>query len=98
VTIANAAQIQKTVADPLAQYETLAPLWQKSRAVCSGERFVKSLDSLLDTARFTNLLLPFSPTMTQRQYDFYKSEAELPGITAEFAKMLEEDFHNHLRR
>lgn len=88
MTIANAAQIQKTVADPLAQYETLAPLWQKSRAVCSGERFVKSLDSLLDTTRFTNLLLPFSPTMTQRQYDFYKSEAELPGITAEFSKML----------
>ncbi|WP_396189744.1 DUF4055 domain-containing protein [Flavobacterium sp.] len=85
----NAAQASvKTVADPNASYESLKPLWNKSRAVCSGERFVKDYDSAVDTLRFNNLLIPFSPTMTQQQYDFYKAEAELPGITAQFSKML----------
>ena len=85
----NAAQASvKTVADPNASYESLKPLWTKSRAVCSGERFVKDYDASIDTARFNNLLIPFSPTMTQQQYDFYRAEAELPGITAQFSKML----------
>jgi hypothetical protein len=85
----NAAQASvKTVADPNASYESLKPLWNKSRAVCSGERFVKDFDSTIDTIRFSNLLIPFSPSMSQQQYDFYKSEAELPGITAQFSKML----------
>jgi hypothetical protein len=85
----NAAQASvKTVADPNASYESLKPLWTKSRAVCSGERFVKDYDAAVDVNRFTNLLIPFSPTMSQKQYDFYKAEAELPGITAQFSKML----------
>lgn len=86
MAIANAAQAAvKTVADPNASYESLKPLWNKSRAICSGERFVKDLDGLVS---MSNMLIPFSPSMSQRQYDFYKSEAELPGITAQFAKML----------
>lgn len=85
----NAAQASvKTVADPNASYESLKPLWNKSRAVCSGERFVKDFDSTIDVLRFSNLLIPFSPSMTQDQYNFYKAEAELPGITAQFSKML----------
>lgn len=89
MAIINAAQAAvKTVADPNASYESLKPLWVKSRAVCSGERFVKDYDSLVDSNSFTNLLIPFSPTMTQRQYNFYKAEAELPGIVAQFARML----------
>lgn len=85
----NAAQASvKTVADPNASYESLKPLWNKSRAVCSGERFVKDYDAAVDTSTFKNLLIPFSPSMTQMQYDFYKAEAELPGITAQFSKML----------
>jgi hypothetical protein len=86
MAIINAAQAAvKTVADPNASYESLKPLWNKSRAVCSGERFVKDLDGIVS---LDNMLIPFSPTMTQSQYEFYKAEAELPGITAQFAKML----------
>lgn len=89
MAIVNAAQASvKTVADPNAAYESLKPLWNKSRAVCSGERFVKSFDNFIDKISFTNLLIPFSPSMTQQQYDFYKAEAELPGITAQFSKMI----------
>lgn len=89
MAIVNAAQSSvKTVADPNASYDSLKPLWDKSRAVCSGERYVKEFDDVVDTIRFTNLLIPFSPSMSQAQYEFYKAEAELPGITAQFAKML----------
>ena len=88
MAIANAADKTKTVAAPNAKYESLKPLWNRSRAVCGGERFVKDFDNVLDTMSFTNLLIPFSPSMTPAQYKFYKAEAELPGITAQFAKML----------
>jgi hypothetical protein len=88
MAVVNAAQANKTVADPIAEYESLKPLWQKSRAVCSGERFVKDYDSYVDVVGFRNLLIPFSPSMTQKQYDFYRAEAELPGIVSQFAKML----------
>jgi len=89
MAIKNAAQAAvKTVADPNAAYESLKPLWNRCRAFCSGERFVKDFDSLLDTTSYTNLLIPFSPSMTPEQYSFYKAEAELPGITAQFAKMI----------
>ncbi len=88
-TVANAAQaVVKSVADPNAIYETLKPLWDKSRAACSGERYVKDYDRILDNVRFTNLLIPFSPSMTDEQYRFYRAEAEWPGITSQFSKML----------
>jgi len=89
MAIINAAQSAiKTVADPNAAYESLKFLWNKVRAICSGERFVKDFDNYIDNVMFSNILLPFSPSMTQAQYTFYKSEAELPGITLQFAKML----------
>lgn len=89
MAVINAAQASiKTVSDPNASYESLKPLWNKSRAVCSGERFVKDYDSVVDVHTFTNLLIPFSPSMSQSQYNFYKAEAELPGITAQFSKMI----------
>jgi hypothetical protein len=82
----NAAQAAvKTVADPNASYESLKPLQARCKAVCSGERFVKDSDRLVS---MSNFLIPFSPSMSQAQYDFFKAEAELPGITAQFAKML----------
>lgn len=84
----NAPQHHKTVDAPRIEYESLKPLWDKSRAICSGERYTKEYDSIVDTNYFNNLLIPFSPTMSQGQYNFYKAEAELPGITAQFAKML----------
>jgi hypothetical protein len=89
MSITNAAQSAvKTVADPNAAYESLKPLWNKSRAVCSGERYVKAYDGIIDPVSFSNLLIPFSPSMTQAQYNFYKAEAELPGIVSQFAKLL----------
>lgn len=84
----NAIQQHKTVADPIASYESMIPIWRKNRAICAGERYAKEFDNNLDTLRFSNLLVPFSTNMTPSQYEFYKAEAELPGITAEYAKML----------
>jgi len=89
MAVTNAAQSKvKTVADPNAKYESLLDLWKRNRAVCGGERFVKDFDGTLDVLSFTNLLIPFSPSMTPEQFQFYKAEAELPGITSQFAKML----------
>jgi len=86
MAIINAAQaVVKTVADPNAAYESMLPLWTKCEAVCSGERFVKDLDGIVSLG---NMLIPFSPSMTQQQYDFFKAEAELPGISAQFSRML----------
>ena len=82
----NAVQRAKTVADPCAVYESIRPLWEKSRAVIGGERFTKDYDGYLDVLSFSNLLIPFSPSMTQKQYDFYKAEAELPGIVGQYAR------------
>jgi hypothetical protein len=84
----NAVQLQKTVADPNAAYESMKPLWQRNRAVCNGERFVKEMDSALDVHLFGNMLIPFSPSMSIQQYAFYKAEAELPGIVSQYAKMV----------
>ena len=86
--IANAVQINKNVASPIASYDSMKDIWDKNRAVCSGERFVKAFDSVLDINTYKNLLIPFSPTMSVEQYSFYKAEAEFPGITALYAKML----------
>jgi hypothetical protein len=48
----------------------------------------KAHDEFIDKAGFENLLLPFSPSMTQAQYDFFRAEAELPGLTAQYCKVL----------
>jgi hypothetical protein len=79
--------IKKSVADPSDSYQSLKPLWKKSRAVLQGQENVKAHDEFLEYD-YSNLLIPFSPSMTQRQYDFYKSEAELPGLTAQYCKVL----------
>ena len=84
----GAVQQQRTVADPTPEYESMLPVWTRNRAVCAGQRAVKEFDSVCDTLSFTNLLIPFSESMTQEQYKFYKAEAELPGIVSEYAKML----------
>jgi len=79
--------LKRSVADPSDSYHTLSPLWKKSRAVLQGESNVKAHDDIINPA-YKNLLLPFSPTMTQKQYDFYRAEAELPGLTAQYCKVL----------
>jgi len=79
--------IKKSVADPSDSYQSLKPLWKKSRAVLQGQENVKAHDEFIEHD-YSNLLIPFSPSMTQRQYDFYRSEAELPGLTAQYCKVL----------
>src|SRR6478609_12008221 len=78
----------KTVADPCDSYDSMRELWIRSRALCRGEKFVKGFDKVLDKYNYKNLLIPFSPSMTQEQYNFYKAEAELPGISSQFGKTL----------
>ena len=84
----TASQKQKTVADPNASYESLVGLWAKSRAILGGQKYAKEYDAWCDTQGFTNLLIPFSPSMTQQQYAWYRSEAELPGLVSQYAKVL----------
>ena len=79
--------VKRSVADPSDSYQSLKPLWKKSRAVLQGQENVKGHDEYL-TYDYTNLLIPFSPSMTQKQYDFYRSEAELPGLTSQYCKVL----------
>ena len=88
MSVVNAAQNGRSVADPNPAYESMRPLWEKSRAICNGERFVKDFDGNLDAIGFSNLLLPFSPSMSHQQYAFYKAEAELPGIVMQYAKTI----------
>jgi|GEM_PF-2081821 len=88
MSITSAGQRQRSVADPSSVYESMKPLWSKARAIIGGERFTKEYDGYLDTVNFSNLLLPFSPSMTAAQYAFYRSEAELPGIVSQYVKIL----------
>ena len=76
----------KSIGDPNSRYESLKNLWRTSRAMLNGQNQAKELDYTVNVA--TNILLPFSPSMSQRQYDFYKAEAELPGLVAQYAKVL----------
>lgn len=83
----SSKHVKKSVADPTDEYLSLIPLWKKSRALLQGQANVKEHDEYIETD-YTNLLIPFSPSMTQRQYDFYKSEAELPGLTSQYCRVL----------
>jgi hypothetical protein len=85
---ATSANRSKSVGDPHPKYESLKPLWRTARGILNGQSQVKELDSVLDTYGFKNILLPFSPSMTPEQYNFYKAEAELPGLTAQYIKVL----------
>ena len=76
---------KRSIEDPCVAYDSLLDIWKRSRAVVRGERYVKALDYM---GKKNPILLPFSPSMTPEQYEFYKDEAELPGIVAQFAKML----------
>jgi len=79
--------VKRSVADPSHSYHSLHPLWKKARAILQGQSNTKAHDEYLE-AEYKNLLLPFSPSMSQAQYDFYRSEAELPGLTTQYCKTL----------
>ena len=86
--IKTAASTHKRgVETPSASYLSLKPLWKRSRSILQGEAHAKAHDNVIAND-YSNLLLPFSPSMTQMQYDFYRSEAELPGLTTQYAKVL----------
>jgi len=86
--VKTAANTNKTgVETPSASYQSLKPMWKKARAILQGQDHAKAHDEYLEPD-YNNLLLPFSPSMSQAQYDFYKSEAELPGLTTQYARVL----------
>lgn len=70
------------------EYTAALPKWKRIRAILAGQDAAKKHDSILDTITFSNLLVPFSPKMSQAQYNFYLAEAELPGISSQFYKIL----------
>ena len=77
---------KKTLVDePCDEYLRFSRYWTKCKAFVAGEDAVKDLDLLPGG---DNVLLPFSPTMSIEQYNFYKSEAELPGITSQFVSVI----------
>lgn len=76
---------QKTVGDPNTQYESLRPIYVRNRAALSGQRYIKQIDR---RPSYDNILIPFSPTMSQAQYDVYKAEAEWPSFSEQYARTL----------
>lgn len=78
----------KKIGDPSASYESMRTLWDRARSVLNGQESAIAHDEDLDVINYTNLLIPFSPSMTQAQYNFLKAEAELPGLVGQYAKML----------
>jgi len=88
MTVINAVDATKRVEDPNAEYDSLRRVWRRNRAICGGEQTAKNHDVVLDAIFWTNLLIPFSTSMSPAQYAIYRSEAELPGIVAEFIKMM----------
>jgi hypothetical protein len=81
--------LQRSVGDPCSSYESMKLQWERARAVLGGQRAMKAYDTTLDVFTYRNLLLPFSPTMTQLQYDFYKAEAEASGLVPQYAKIIQ---------
>jgi hypothetical protein len=79
----------KTVGDPNTSYESMRHTWDRARAVLGGQGAAKAYDSTLDVFTYKNLLIPFSPTMTPQQYQFFVAEAELPGLVSQYAKIIQ---------
>ena len=76
----------KTVGTPRDEYLSIQQEWLRNRAIIQGQQYAKDYDQRPDIN--TNLLLPFNSSMTQSQYDHYKAEAELPGVSSQYARML----------
>lgn len=79
---------KKSVGSPSYEYDSVVRQWKRCRAVLAGEQAVKAFDETIDRADFSNLLIPFSPTMTATQYKWFKAEAELPGLASQYLKVL----------
>lgn len=83
----NSAEL-KGVSDPSFRHESLRDFYRKARAVIGGQNAAKEYDESIDVVNFSNLLIPFSPTMTPSQFKFYKAEAELPGLCSQYMRIL----------
>ena len=84
--VTRAKDDQLTIGSPKSEYTSSQGEWLKNRAVIQGQSYVKDYDGRPSVTE--NLLLPFNASMTQAQYDQYKAEAELPGVSSQYAKML----------
>lgn len=73
---------------PIYEYENFLPVWKRARAVLAGQKAAREHDIALDLVNYSNLLVPFSPSMTPEQYRWYVAESELPGLAAQFARLL----------
>ncbi len=79
---------KSSVGTPTYEYESMVRIWKRCRAILNGELYAKEHDRYLDQVNYTNLLVPFSPRMSAEQYRWYVAEAELPGLTSQYAKIL----------
>jgi hypothetical protein len=70
------------------EYDSMVKVWRRTRAIINGELHAKEHDAVLDTINYSNLLIPFSPKMSQEQYRWFVSEAELPGLVSQYARVL----------
>jgi hypothetical protein len=89
-SVVNSADRTKGVGDPCPAYDSMKETWKRVSACCEGEYAVKQFDrdKGLDLMNFSNMLLPFSPTMSGPQYGFLLAEAEWPGVTNVYLKVL----------
>ena len=69
-SIVKSTQTKKGPGYPNDEYLSQVNEWKRNRAVIQGPSYTKDYDTVPST---DNLLLPFNPTMTQSQYDFYKA-------------------------
>ena len=84
-SVVKSTQTKKGPGYPNDEYLSQINEWKRNRAIIQGPSYTKDYDTIPSS---DNLLLPFNPTMSQAQYDFYKAEAEVPGVTSEFSKMI----------
>lgn len=77
-----------SVGSPSHEYESMTRIWKRARAILNGELYAKEHDRYIDLVDYTNLLVPFSPRMSQQQYKWFVAEAELPGLSSQYAKVI----------
>lgn len=88
MTLIISGGVKTSVGSAIAEFEDYYPIWRRTRAVIAGEKAVKDHDDNIDGVNFGNLLIPFSPSMSVAQFRWYLSEAELPGLTSQYSKIL----------
>ena len=85
--VPSSPQLQ-SVGSATLEHTSMLAQWRRSRAVLSGEAYAKRHDADLDRLNYSNLLVPFSPTMSDEQYRWYLAEAQLPGLVAQYLRVM----------